>query len=96
MSGKKARFVPLPSYESVETHGDWFLYQMKKFFEMTQKFNGLYFFEQPDPREALELKRTVWEATGRKREDAKLMTLKGWYEREYRKNPTETTKGGYA
>lgn len=67
----------------METHGVYFLENMKKLFELTQKFDGLYFYEQPDPTYAAELKGDVWEALGRKREDANLMSVRAWFEREY-------------
>lgn len=67
----------------METHGVTFLENMKRVFELTQKSGGLYFDEQPDCGDHAELKRDAWEAMGRKREDAKLMSVRGWFEREY-------------
>ena len=66
----------------METYGAKFLETMKLVFELTQKTGGLYFDEQPDCGDHAELKQDAWEAMGRKREDAVLMSVRGWFERE--------------
>lgn len=77
----------------METHGVKFLENMKLVFELTQKTGGLYYEEQADTKDHAELKKDVWESMGKSRDDAKLITVKEWFAREYSGQKAGATNG---
>ncbi|KAM4055416.1 nmrA-like family protein [Hirsutella rhossiliensis] len=80
VTGKKARYIPMQDCKSFNTRGKRFLTTVQQMFDYCQQCGGLYFGAQPSIREAVELKRLAAAAQGRPREDARLQSMKEFFQ----------------
>ncbi|KAH7139804.1 hypothetical protein B0J13DRAFT_478121 [Dactylonectria estremocensis] len=76
VTGKKARFVPIEDWRSIETNGDRFMITVKGMFGLCQYSGGCYYGTPNSTEVAFELKQAAIMAQGREQGDAKLLTFK--------------------
>ncbi|KAI1013090.1 hypothetical protein LB503_001572 [Fusarium chuoi] len=82
VTGKKARFVPIEDWKTMETYGDQSFETVKYMFGFCQYSGGLYYGLPNDLIPATELKVKAAEAKGQSG-DAKLMTLEGFWKKYF-------------
>ncbi|KAF4341359.1 hypothetical protein FBEOM_4708 [Fusarium beomiforme] len=82
VTGKKARFVPIEDWKTMETYGDQSFETVKYMFGFCQYSGGLYYGVPNDLGRAAELKAKAAEAKGQSG-DTKLMTLAGFWEKYF-------------
>ncbi|KAG7008553.1 hypothetical protein G7Y79_00005g016940 [Physcia stellaris] len=85
VTGKRSRYQPvLPTWEAFDIHGIAELDDVKLMFGFTQTTGGRYF--SPEPSEigtAAKLKRATAVALGRGYDQARLITAREWFGRQY-------------
>ncbi|KAF7556872.1 hypothetical protein G7Z17_g1110 [Cylindrodendrum hubeiense] len=85
VTGKKARFVPIEDWRSIETHDDRFLVTVRGMFGLCQHSGGCYYGTPNSTAVAFELKQAAISAQGGNREDVKLLTLKEFFQTHFSK-----------
>jgi hypothetical protein len=85
VTGKKCRYVPLPSWEDFPTFGGIRqLESLKHMFAFTQWAEGRYFSNiEPDPEPARQLKKAVQEVIAGKGLEQPLMTGQQFFKKFY-------------
>ncbi|KAM0280823.1 hypothetical protein ACHAQH_003853 [Verticillium albo-atrum] len=83
VTGKKARFRFMGSWEDVETHDMTALVTVQRMFGFCQTSGGLYYGVPNDTTIAAELKRAAAAAQGKEGEDAELMTLERFFRQQF-------------
>ncbi|KAF7597141.1 hypothetical protein BBP40_009479 [Aspergillus hancockii] len=88
VTGQKARFQPLESWETFDTFGVPELEDTKLMFGLTQTTGGLYFGPEPSEKNtAAALKRATAAALGLPRDQQTLITVKGWFQKHFPVTP---------
>ncbi|KAF9768675.1 hypothetical protein IL306_013987 [Fusarium sp. DS 682] len=82
VTGKKARFVPIEDWKTMETYGDQSFETVKYMFGFCQYSGGRYYGVLNDLGPAAELKEKAAVAKGQSG-DAKLMTLEGFWKKYF-------------
>ncbi|KAH7255451.1 uncharacterized protein BKA55DRAFT_688467 [Fusarium redolens] len=82
VTGKKARFIPIEDWKTMETYGDQSFETVKYMFGFCQHSGGLYYGVPNDLSPAAELKAKAAEAKGQSG-DAKLMALGGFWKKYF-------------
>ncbi|KAG7128323.1 NmrA-like family domain-containing oxidoreductase lnaB [Verticillium longisporum] len=83
VTGKKARFRFMDSWEDVQTYGMTALVTVQRIFGFCQQSGGLYYGVPNDTAAAAELKRAAAAAQGKDGEDAELMTLERFFRQQF-------------
>lgn len=81
VTGKKARFVPIKDWRSIETNDDRFLVTVRGMFGLCQHSGGCYYGTPNSTEVAFRLKQTAITAQGGNVDNVKLLTLREFFQK---------------
>ncbi|KAF2875197.1 hypothetical protein BDV95DRAFT_626692 [Massariosphaeria phaeospora] len=83
VTGKKSRYEEIPDWHDLEVYGIRALETIKLMFGFVQEAGGKYWGVETEKGTAAGLKRKGAEAGGKSGKEVELLTLEGWFEREF-------------